>query len=284
MVKKILYLLILAGFAYSANAQTFQNEWIDYNKTYYKFKIGPFGYDIVGAPYRRGVVRITQPALVAAGLGDIPAEQFQLWRDGVEVRIYISKTAGILSSSDYIEFIGEIANGKPDKQLYSDSSFQLSEIWNLESDSAAYFLTANPVGNNKRYETTANNASSATIAPEKNFMFTIGRYYRGYINEGFGVHVEQNLYLSSYDRGEGFSSRPVRNNNSIYSGQRQMPQGFSGLFLDTTGPSATARFSMVGNAPYNRDVKILLNDDSLTQFPLGYFLSNKLAVSVQANR
>jgi hypothetical protein len=286
MVKKILYLLILVCFTYSANAQSYQNEWIDYNKTYYKFKVGPFGYDIVGAPYRRGVVRITQPTLAEAGLSNVSAEQFQLWRDGEEIRIYASKTSGILSSSDYIEFIGETANGKPDKQLYSDSSFQLSEIWNLESDSAAYFLTVNPAGNNKRYETVANNVSSATIAPEKNFMFTTGRYYRTFVNGGFGVHVEQNLYLSSYDRGEGFSSRPVHNNNSTYpySGQRQMPQSFSSLYVDTTAPSATARFSMVGDAPYNRDIKIWLNNDSLIQFPMGYFLSDKLTVPFAVSR
>jgi len=57
MVKKILYLLILAGFAYSANAQTFQNEWIDYNKTYYKFKIGPFGM-ILLAPLTEEVLYV----------------------------------------------------------------------------------------------------------------------------------------------------------------------------------------------------------------------------------
>src|SRR4051812_35350935 len=105
MVKKLFYLLILIGFVNSANAQVFQNEWIDYNKTYFKFKIGPFGYDIVGAPVRQGVVRITQPALATAGLGNTPAEEFQLWRDGEEVRIYTSKASGILSPSDYIEFI-----------------------------------------------------------------------------------------------------------------------------------------------------------------------------------
>ncbi|HEY6974715.1 MAG TPA: hypothetical protein VH396_00410, partial [Chitinophagaceae bacterium] len=282
-MKKFFYLLIFVGLVYSAKTQIFQNEWIDYNKTYYKFKIGPFGYDVVGAPVRRGVVRITQSALAAAGLGNIPAEQFQLWRDGEEVRIYISQTSGILSSSDYIEFIGEIANGKPDKQLYNDSTYQLSDIWNLESDSAAYFLTVNSATSNKRYATIANNVASATIAPEKNFMFTTGRYYRTFINNGFGVHVEQNLYLSSYDKGEGFTSRPVRNNNSIY-GQIQMPQNFSALFIDTTASSATARFSMIGDAPYDRNVKIWLNGDQLIQFPMGYFLSKKLDVPVAVSR
>src|SRR3954466_3711522 len=116
-MKKFFYLVILFCYAYSANAQAFQNEWIDYNKTYFKFKIGPFGYDIVGAPFRRGLVRITQPTLASAGLGNIPAEQFQLWRDGEEVCIYVSKTSGILSPSDYIEFIAEIANRNADNKF-----------------------------------------------------------------------------------------------------------------------------------------------------------------------
>jgi len=137
MTKRILYLLIFVVFAQSLFAQAYQNEWIDYNKTYYKFKIGPFGYDIVGAPIRKGVVRIPQSTIAAAGLGNVHAEQFQLWRDGQEVPIFISTSTGSLSSSDYIEFIGEIANGFPDKQLYSDTSYQLSDVWNLESDSAA---------------------------------------------------------------------------------------------------------------------------------------------------
>src|SRR5438876_5564828 len=184
MTKQFLYLLIFSALACTAKAQSYHNEWIDYNKTYYKFKIGPFGYDIVGAPIKNGVVRINQSSLAAIGLGSIPAEQFQLWRDGQEVSINISKTTGILSSSDYIEFWGEIANGKPDRELYSDTLFQLSDHWNLESDSAAYFLTVNPSGNNKRFQTVANNISSASIAPEKNFMFTAGRYYRSEINEG----------------------------------------------------------------------------------------------------
>ncbi|HXL54970.1 MAG TPA: C25 family cysteine peptidase, partial [Chitinophagaceae bacterium] len=74
------------------------------------------------------------------------------------------------------------------------------------------------------------------------------------------------------DKAEGFSSRPVHNYNGI-------PQYFPGLFLDTTGSPLTARFNITGNAPNNRDVKILLNNDSLTQFPLGYFLTNKKVIS-----
>src|SRR5436190_6249593 len=116
MTKQFLYLLMFSALAFTATAQSYQNEWIDYNKTYYKFKVGPFGYDAVGAPVKNGVVRINQSSLAAIGLGSIPAEQFQLWRDGEEVTVYISKTTGILSASDYIEFWGETANGRPDSE------------------------------------------------------------------------------------------------------------------------------------------------------------------------
>jgi len=172
MTKKLWYLMILLGFAYNATSQSFQNEWIDYTKPYYKFKVGPFGYDNDGAPIEKGVVRINGTALAAAGLANVTAEQFQLWKDGKEVPIFISKSSGTLSSSDYIEFWGEIANGNTDTQLYNDSSFQLSTHWSLESDSAAYFLTVNPSGNNKRLQQINNDVNSINIFPEKNFIYT----------------------------------------------------------------------------------------------------------------
>ncbi len=283
-MKRFLCLLFFAIFIVTAEAQPFNNLWIDYNKTYYKFKVGPFGFDIVGAPVKKGIVRITQPELAGIGLSAVPAEQFQCWRDGQEVPVFVSKISGILTATDYIEFFGEIANGEPDKDLYKDSSYQLSDYWSLETDSATYFLTVNAASNNKRFVLSNNVISSVTIQPEKNFLYTAGRYYRGYLNEGFGVFVEQNLYSSSYELGEGFTSRPVRNNNS-YLGQPQMPQGFAPLYADTTSSTMTANFAMVGNGPYMRDVKILLNDDSLIQFSMGYFLSQKLTVpNIAVNR
>ena len=59
------------------------NSWIDYSKTYYKFQVGKTGF-----------YRISQAALNAAGLGAVPAEQFQLWRNGEQVRIFTSVSSG----------------------------------------------------------------------------------------------------------------------------------------------------------------------------------------------
>lgn len=275
--------------------QLYRNEWIDYNKTYYKFKVDPFGYDIVGAPIKKGMVRISQPALSAAGLGNVPAEQFQLWRDGAEVPIYISKTTGTLSSTDYIEFFGEIANGKPDRDLYTNPDFQLSDYWSLETDFASYFLAVNPSGTNKRISTVANDLNGNTMPAEKNFMYTAGRYYRAWLNEGtdIGLGVTEStdgtsnkiyLYLSNYESGEGFSSRPIHPNS--YYENIQMPQYFGPLYLDTAGPDMTVKYNLRGNAHNEaRDVKILMNNDSIAQFSLPYTAQARKAFQgIDANR
>src|SRR6202012_1418713 len=92
-MKKILlaFFLLLSSVAHAQ----LNNSWIDYSKTYYKFKLG-----------QTGLYRINESVLSAAGLASIPAEQFQLWRNGKQIRIYTSVPTGIMGGSDYIEFWG----------------------------------------------------------------------------------------------------------------------------------------------------------------------------------
>lgn len=65
-------LLITMGLA----AQSYNNEWIDFSKTYFKFKVGS-----------DGLYRIPQSVLAGAGLGAVPVQNFQLFRNGQEVPI-----------------------------------------------------------------------------------------------------------------------------------------------------------------------------------------------------
>src|ERR1044072_5709053 len=116
MKKIVLGLLLIWGFM--AKAQVYNNEWIDYSKTYYKFKVG-----------KTGLFRIAQSVLSSAGLGSTPAEYFQLWRNGKQIPIYTSISTGPFSASDYIEFWGEMNDGKPDKELYRDPTWQLNNKW-----------------------------------------------------------------------------------------------------------------------------------------------------------
>ncbi|MEP6844505.1 MAG: C25 family cysteine peptidase, partial [Panacibacter sp.] len=200
------------------------------------------------------------------------ADQFQLWRDGAEVPLYVSVPSGPLSGSDYIEFWGEMTNGKADKYLYKDSSYQLTDHTSLETDTASYFLTVNPVGNNKRFNNTANNTAGTSLSPEKNFMYTANRIFRGVVHNGFGVFVEERLYASTYDMGEGLASRNILSTWPLY-------PSFYNLYVDTLGQPMTMRANMAGAAPNDRYIKILLNSDSITQFQMGYFQLKKLVVT-----
>jgi len=87
-MKRIILLLLIA-FSLGAKAQVYNNEWIDYSKTYYKFKVGA-----------TKLYRISQPTLASIGLGSTPAEHFQLWRHGQQVAIYTSVQTGPMSGAD----------------------------------------------------------------------------------------------------------------------------------------------------------------------------------------
>ncbi|HEV2830696.1 MAG TPA: hypothetical protein VGW31_01835, partial [Hanamia sp.] len=100
----LLFFIFLSAIGYS---QPYSNNWIDYNKTYYKFYVG-----------QDGLYRINQSVLNELGVGNIPAEQFQLWRNGEEQILYTSTPSGILSAPDYIEFWGKMNDGKMDTKLY----------------------------------------------------------------------------------------------------------------------------------------------------------------------
>src|SRR5690242_1194514 len=102
MKRFLLLLMILAGL--SARPQVYNNEWIDYSKTYYKFKIRQ-DYP------ERGLYRIAQTLLASNGLGAVQAQHFQLWKNGKQVPIYTSIQTGVMGSSDYIEFFNEINDG-----------------------------------------------------------------------------------------------------------------------------------------------------------------------------
>src|SRR6188768_4555371 len=225
-MKRILLILLIAIPGLSATAQTFpyNNEWIDSSKTYYKFNVG-----------KTGLHRISQTVLASNGIGNIPAEQFQLWRNGREVPIYTSAPSGLLSGSDFIEFWGERNDGLPDSTLYRDSSFILNNKYSLQTDTAAFFLTINPTGGNRRLQNTVNNVAGNILPPEPYFMFIEGKYGWDYLNPGYYVDAGEYVHSSSYDKGEGWVLR------DIYAGY-PLSLGHT-LYPYISGPDATFRIN-----------------------------------------
>ncbi len=87
-MKKLAVIVLLSFISGIAIGQSYYNEWIDYNKTYYKFKIGS-----------TGLYRITPAELNSISLGNEAAQNFQLWRNGKEVALYTSVTSGALGAN-----------------------------------------------------------------------------------------------------------------------------------------------------------------------------------------
>ncbi len=196
MIKKLI-LLFLLFCSIGATAQL-NNSWIDYSKTYYKFKLA-----------NDNLYRIPQSAIAAVGLGNTNADHFQLWRNGVQVRLYTPVVAAPLGTSDYIEFFGEMNDGKPDKTLYRQPLFQLADRYSLETDTAAYFLTVNPASVNLRYADLPNPAAPSGTVADAYFMRKIDLYYKNQYCRGFGVDFGEYVYSSAYDNGEGPTSQSI---------------------------------------------------------------------------
>ncbi|MEP7165272.1 MAG: C25 family cysteine peptidase [Ferruginibacter sp.] len=259
MMKKLLmpFFLLLVT---SVHAQ-FNNSWIDYNKTYYKFRIA-----------KDTLCRIPQSALATAGLDAVNADQFQLWRNGVQIRIYTSTTGAPLGASDYIEFWGEMNDGKPDKQLYRDQTFQLADRYSLETDTVAYFLTVNPSGGNLRY-TSAANPSPGAATPDPYFMRKIDRYYKMQINRGLARVVGEYVYSAAYDEGEGWSSFDI-----AYGPGNALAQEFFDLNVYTAGPpnSLSVRVNAFGNADNVRSLRVKIFNNVVYSNPMPFFSSARV--------
>ncbi len=236
-MKKLL-LLSFIFISAAAFSQQYSNSWIDYSKTYYKFNVG-----------KNGLFRISQSTLNSISLGNAPAEQFQLWRNGQEVTLYTSIPTGPLGASGYIEFWGLMNDGKMDTKLYRDSNYQLSDHYSLQTDTSAYFLTVNPVGNNLRFTNAPNDVANNTLPAEPYFMNTKGNYYRNQINIGYGLPFGSYVYSSSYDIGEGWTTNDIFPNYAFSA-------NIDSLNVYPGGPNVSFNFGVVGNALNNRNIRI----------------------------
>lgn len=246
-MKKTILLVLLIVTGLCSYAQIYNNEWIDYSKAYYKFKIGA-----------TGLYRISQSSLSAAGLGSTAAQNFQLWHNGVEVAMYTSVSSGALSAFDYLEFYGEINDGKLDTKLYKNDTLQMSDKWSLYTDTSAYFLTVNTSSANKRLANTANNVAGNTLAAEPYFMYTLGKYYKTALNQGFGYDLGEVVHSASYETAEGWGS------DNIGGGYSSTVDVNNNLHVYTSGPLASFDVDIAGNTANNRTASVTLNGAALT--------------------
>lgn len=259
------FTIVLLLVTFGLSAQNFNNEWINFSNTYYKFKVGA-----------TGLYRIPQSVLSAAGLGNTPAQNFQLFRNGKEVPIYTSVASGQLGANDYVEFWGQINDGVPDVPLYRSPAYQHTKHWSLETDTAVYFLTVNTSGNVFHFVNTTNDTTGTTLTVEPYFMYKAGTYFKSAINPGFASVIGEYIYSSSYDIGEFWASNPVYPGTPLVDNQ-------SNLYVYPGGPNAGIKFGMVGCADNTRQVQMTVNGSTIlpnTEMDSFYDLTDSLPLSL----
>lgn len=216
----------------TVKAQPYGNEWIDYSKTYYKFKLA-----------KTSIYRIPYSVLISAGMSPavLKGTSFKLFRNGQEVPLYVT-TNNQFSSSDYIEFYGEMNDGKPDSLLYKTPSDQPSTVKSLFTDSATFFLTLDPFSINARMQQ-QNNDISFTPTPEQYCFYTSYAYtgpatQTNVLNRGFPVApFLPQLYNSDFDPGEGWCIGPFDNT------------GYTGVYNDVLNNGGWVSFKKLYQDP-----------------------------------
>ena len=266
-MKRSLPLIILVLFSFLASAQVYNNEWINYSLTYYKFKVGA-----------TGIYRITQPELAAIGLGNSSSENYKLWRNGEEVAIYTSAVTGPLPPSGYIEFYGERNDGKADKVLYKYDSLQMCDNWSILTDTASYFLTVTNSGTNKRLINTPNNVSGNSLPAEAYFMYRLGKYYKEFQNQGYGIDFGEMVHSSSFENGEGWTAYMIYPGNTLQDNNTP-------LYYYPAGPSPSIVATGAGNYSAGRNVQLAINGNVLqtnyvNSFDITHFNATNLNASV----
>jgi hypothetical protein len=197
----LLSVLLVCG---GLRAQNYGNEWIEPSQIYFKIPV-----------VERGMYRISQSQLVAAGMpASVNPQNIQIFHRGQEQAIFVAgESDGTLDAGDYIDFYAKGNDGTNDKELYYPLfTQQVNPYYNLHSDTTAYFVTFRAGTLGKR-------------------MSQINLPNTGYTPEGYAfderltVLAEQYspgrnffasttfAYLSSYDRGEGYTSSPIYGGN-----------------------------------------------------------------------
>ena len=261
MKRILLFVSILFLSAGYVTAQSYMNEWIDFNKTYYKFRTGG-----------SGIFRIPQTQLANAGLGAVNAAHFQLWKNGEEVAIYTSVNSGALPADGFIEFWSDVNNGEWEKRLYLDPQTHINPVISLFSDSVTWFLTVNTTSPNKRIIQTNNDLSSG-LPVETSFMHTARTGFRNNYNQGFAAVVGEYVYSSSFDVAEGYSTAEFR-------ADAPFTTTATNLFVAPGGPDANLYYTAAGRVLNTRTVKVNVNGTQVSEEEMNYFNYIKKTVTV----
>ncbi len=195
-MKRIILIIFLLTLGLSSRAQ-YGNEWIDYNKSYYKIETA-----------RDGIYRISYADLVSVGfpVNSVDPRRIQLFYRGNEVAIHIQGQGdAVFNPNDYIEFYGRKNEGLRDQQLYQPAASQPHPYYNLFTDTTAFFLTYHltPATGRRMDSYFRNNVDN--IPPESSHRQDILRLNTDQYALGKSFSIDDVTQYTYFDEGEGWT-------------------------------------------------------------------------------
>ncbi|HEY0744620.1 MAG TPA: C25 family cysteine peptidase, partial [Chryseosolibacter sp.] len=170
------------------------NEWINFSASYYKIPVA-----------KDGLYRLTRAHLMAAGVPlIIDPRTIKIYHRGIEQAIYVEgESDSQLNTNDFVEFYGRRNDGTLDSKLFTSDDAQPHTLYNIYSDTTAYFLTYGG-GNGKRATVAPLTAASPAEAFHWDEKLVI--YHDEYSS---GIDYGD-IQLSSFETGEGWTSEAIR--------------------------------------------------------------------------
>jgi len=220
------------------NAQTYGNEWIDYNQQYYSIKVA-----------NDGLYRLDYSAMIGAGIPvtSFQSENIQIFAKEREVPIYIIDGGDSnLDSGDYILFYGEHNNGWLDSNLYVTPGTGASPRFSLYNDTLQFFFTWNSSTTNLRYTVESDTAYSS-YAPANYILSTcVSQYTNSYHNGEKSSNVSSSFFVP----GEGWGAGKVN--------------GVPGNVSQNLSASTTLPFSGAGAPTAKFELRSISSSDAAT--------------------
>lgn len=212
--KTLFYFLFQLCFFGSVAQQRFANEWINYQQTYFKIPV-----------VQNGIYRITTDELRKAGfpVATTGPTSVQLFFRGQEQAIFISGEADKKwDDADFLEFYGQGNDGTQDSLLYIPNNAQPHKIYNLYSDSTAYFLTLRLDGQAGKRMAFYQESNGTNLLPEAYHREDLlvsnikSSNYEG-MSEGlmYPLGSASGAQMAYYDFGEGWTGPEISKNEMV---------------------------------------------------------------------
>ena len=178
--------LFLTGGTARAQSGPVGNEWIVPGQQYYKVKV-----------LREGLHKLDYQYLTRAGISGVAPREFQLWRRGRQMAIYVGGNPNTLDANTFIQFYGRMNDAALDAELYKKPSDQPHTYFPLYSDTASYFLTWRTGTAGRRMQEPA--SAGGTLHPYRLLSKLDMR-----INIFRDTPAEESVYLPWIEPSEGF--------------------------------------------------------------------------------